>query len=94
MRNHIQTLAANRRKDARGELRIATTPTQARFVLPGAHALHDRGPVHGHRACGDSEVRGTPRRMCRLGRGDQELRGHAPHRGTRGAGKPVIDEKR
>jgi LysR family cys regulon transcriptional activator len=32
---NIQTLAANRRKDASGELRIATTPTQARFVLPG-----------------------------------------------------------
>jgi LysR family cys regulon transcriptional activator len=31
---NIQALAANRRKDARGELRIATTPTQARFVLP------------------------------------------------------------
>lgn len=32
----IQTLAVNRRKAARGELRIATTPTQARFVLPDA----------------------------------------------------------
>jgi DNA-binding transcriptional LysR family regulator len=30
----IQALAANRRKDARGELKIATTATQARFVLP------------------------------------------------------------
>ena len=30
----IQALAASRRKDARGELRIATTLTQARYVLP------------------------------------------------------------
>ena len=32
----IQALAADRRRDARGELRIATTATQARFVLPSA----------------------------------------------------------
>ena len=31
---NIQALAANRRKAAQGELRIATTSTQARFVLP------------------------------------------------------------
>ncbi|MGZ5985391.1 MAG: LysR substrate-binding domain-containing protein [Caulobacteraceae bacterium] len=31
---NIQALAASRRKDARGELRIATTLTQARYVLP------------------------------------------------------------
>lgn len=31
----IQALAASRRKDARGELRLATTLTQARYVLPG-----------------------------------------------------------
>jgi len=30
----IQALAASRRKEARGELRIATTLTQARYVLP------------------------------------------------------------
>jgi DNA-binding transcriptional LysR family regulator len=30
----IQALAASRRKDSRGELRIATTPTQASYVLP------------------------------------------------------------
>lgn len=30
----IQALAASRRKDARGELRLATTLTQARYVLP------------------------------------------------------------
>ena len=30
----IQALAASRRKDSRGELRIATTLTQARYVLP------------------------------------------------------------
>jgi LysR family cys regulon transcriptional activator len=32
---NIRTLAANHREDAAGELRIATTHTQARFVLPG-----------------------------------------------------------
>ena len=31
---NIQALAARRRKDSRGELRIATTATQARYVLP------------------------------------------------------------
>lgn len=31
---NIQALAASRRKDARGELRIATTLTQSRYVLP------------------------------------------------------------
>ncbi len=31
---NIQALAASRRKEARGELRIATTQTQARYVLP------------------------------------------------------------
>lgn len=31
---NIQALAASRRKEARGELRIATTLTQARYVLP------------------------------------------------------------
>jgi LysR family transcriptional regulator, cys regulon transcriptional activator len=33
---NIQALAASRRKESRGELRIATTLTQARYVLPGA----------------------------------------------------------
>jgi DNA-binding transcriptional LysR family regulator len=41
----IQALAASRRKDARGELRIATTLTQARYVLPGTlAALRDKFP--------------------------------------------------
>ncbi|MEI9889323.1 MAG: LysR substrate-binding domain-containing protein [Caulobacteraceae bacterium] len=31
---NIQALAASRRKESRGELRIATTATQARYVLP------------------------------------------------------------
>lgn len=35
---NIQALAASRRKESRGELRIATTATQARYVLPGMFA--------------------------------------------------------
>lgn len=35
----IQALAASRRKEARGELRIATTLTQARYVLPETLAV-------------------------------------------------------
>jgi LysR family cys regulon transcriptional activator len=35
---NISALAANRRQDAKGALRIATTATQARFVLPEALA--------------------------------------------------------
>jgi len=35
---NIRTLAANHRREAQGELRIATTHTQARFVLPSALA--------------------------------------------------------
>ncbi len=36
---NIQTLAANQRGDSQGELVIATTQTQARFVLPAALQL-------------------------------------------------------
>ncbi|MFC5437554.1 LysR substrate-binding domain-containing protein [Rhodanobacter umsongensis] len=35
---NIRSIAANLRKEARGELRIATTHTQARFALPAAIA--------------------------------------------------------
>lgn len=56
---NIRSIAANLRNEAQGELRIATTHTQARFALPGAiGALSQRYPhvsVHlqpGH----DSEV--------------------------------------
>jgi LysR family cys regulon transcriptional activator len=59
--DNIRSLAANLRNEARGELRIATTHTQARFALPTAiAALNQRYPevsVHlqpGH----DAEVLG------------------------------------
>ncbi|MCK9537671.1 LysR substrate-binding domain-containing protein [Dokdonella sp.] len=67
---NIRALAANLRSDAQGELNIATTHTQARFVLPAAvAALKKRYPaVSVHlKPHGDAEV------MERLARGQVDL---------------------
>ena len=39
---NIRSIAANLRNEAHGELRIATTHTQARFALPGSIAALNR----------------------------------------------------
>lgn len=59
---NIRALAANLRGEQEGELRIATTHTQARFVLPGPIAAAKRryAQVSVHlQPCDDSEVLGT-----------------------------------
>ncbi|MBN8921675.1 MAG: CysB family transcriptional regulator [Rhodanobacter sp. 68-29] len=56
---NIRSIAANLRNEAHGELRIATTHTQARFALPASiAALNRRYPqVSVHlQPCGDAEV--------------------------------------
>lgn len=67
---NIRSLAANLRNDAQGELRIATTHTQARFALPAAiGALNRSYPQVGVRLLpgGDTEV------LELLDRGDADL---------------------
>lgn len=56
---NIRSIAANLRKEAQGELRIATTHTQARFALPTSIASLNRHypQVSVHlQPCGDAEV--------------------------------------
>ncbi len=80
---NIRALAANLRHATQGELRIATTHTQARFVLPNAIAqLKRRYPqVSVHlKPSGDAEVLGL------LDRGEADIAiistaGHAPNGG-------------
>lgn len=80
---NIRALAANLRHETRGELRIATTHTQARFVLPRAiAALKQRYPQVGVqlKPAGDGEV------LSLLERGEADFAivstaGHAPQGG-------------
>jgi LysR family transcriptional regulator, cys regulon transcriptional activator len=68
--NNIRAIAANLRRDHQGELRIATTHTQARYALPAALAALNREfpdvAVH-LTPGGDSES------LASLSRGDAEI---------------------
>ena len=76
---NIRSIAANLRHEARGELRIATTHTQARFALPGAIAALSRSypevSVHLQPAARHRDARPARERRGRHGRGQ-----HAPVR--------------
>lgn len=67
---NIRAIAANLRRDTHGDLHIATTHTQARYVLPTALAALNREFPHVAvhlTPCGDGES------LTRLARGDAEL---------------------